>query len=173
MTRERKRVAILDGYNVIHRMAEIEDRSPQGLEAARDDLLRFCREWMAVRRDIETFWVIFDGDSSVVGRIGEGGQGVIPVYTTSGETADERIIALVHRRSSDCRFLVVSDDNDVRRRTGVEGAEVQSVAEFRAVLHRMRRRRRPGGGADGGGKASLSPSQQRSINEELKRLWDL
>ena len=169
MTGEQKRVVILDGYNVIHKIPALEAQFRQSLEASRRALLRMCREWTATRRDVWRFWVVFDGDSDVIGTGTEGGQGVVPLYTRSGETADARIVSLLSSRSGDYRFAVVSEDNFVRRNARALGADVLRVSDFTAAHRRGRSRRaRKAGGGD---KASLSSGQEREINEELRRVW--
>jgi len=58
---------VVDGYNVIHRVGRFKQQMERSLEAGRIALLRYCSEWRARRRDVDQFYVVFDGDSSVVG----------------------------------------------------------------------------------------------------------
>jgi predicted RNA-binding protein with PIN domain len=161
---------LIDGYNVIHRIdAFREQLETAGLQAARDALIRYCIEWRATRGDVGAFTIVFDGSSDVQAQGESGPVGVRVIYTRTGETADDRIIALVRQANEKgVRVMVISGDNYVRDNTRSLGAEMMTADAFAATVRRGRARRQGGGTTD---KQELPPHVKRTINDELKRVW--
>ena len=54
--------------------------------------------------------------------------GIDCVFTRTGETADKRIIKIVHDSKNARDMLVISDDNSVRNSCCAHGAEVKPVS---------------------------------------------
>ena len=160
-----ERITIIDGYNAIHRVPQWERLFASSLQAARQALIRFCVEWRSMRRDVTQFWVIFDGDSSVLGG-NESAPGVKAVYTHTGETADARIDALLSSARGSKRYTVVTDDNEVKRSARRNGAEVMSVRQFHGMLRRQCRIRAAHKPPEPD-KHPLPAKIQRQINESL------
>jgi predicted RNA-binding protein with PIN domain len=166
-----RRVMIVDGYNVIHRVAALEKALQVGLEAARHALLQSCRDWLMLRRDVASFTVVFDGPSHVVGDWHAAIVPVNAVFTKTKEEADERILRLVRDAPEGLSCVVVSDDRYVRHNARAHGAEVLSAAEFFS-------RAQPGAGRRGLRAADrenglLSEQQRQAINRDLEREWGL
>jgi len=175
-----RRTIVVDGYNVIHRVGRFKQQMERSLEAGRIALLRYCSEWRARRRDVDQFYVVFDGDSSVVG--GErtaSAPGVKAIYSQSGETADLRIRKLLEQADRRDCFTVVSDDNEVRECARIHHMEAMSVGDFSRVAQPNRATSQPNGHLSHAktrlsvDKAPLNPRTARAINDELGRLWDV
>lgn len=162
----RKRIVVLDGYNVIHRVPELEALLSDSLQAARRGLLRICADWISRRKDVWQFVIVFDGDSSVVGGNAESAPGVRSIYTKSGETADERIVEILNDHAHGFQCAVVSDDGYVIRNMRGTNVEVMTVKTF----HEMARRK-AGGSGSLEGKTGLSEAQEKEITDSLKRVW--
>ena len=167
---KRRRIFILDAYNVIYRVPELSRFARESLEKGRDGLIRLCGDWMRYRGDVWRFYVVFDGDSSVVGARGSGAYGVVTMYTRSAETADDRILAVVRERQNDCDCVVVSNDNYVIQHARALNAEVMPVDTFTSTLAQTRERIQAGVQE---GKSHLTPAQEKRINDELKQVWGI
>ena len=170
----REKIFIVDGYNVIHKVAEWS-RLLDRLESARNALIRYCQECMAMRGDVDRFIVVFDGDSSVEGGYGQSGGGVHVVFSESGESADDRILKLLALAGKGANATVVTEDNYVKRGVRVEGGRAMTVRAFREMGKRS-----GGAGLDGGGmqggvdtKTRLSPKQVKDLNKSLMSEWGL
>lgn len=166
-----RRVVVLDGYNVIHRVPELARHMESSLEAARNALIAICAEWLATRRDVSRFFVVFDGDSAVPGNMSSPHSGIQVLFTPTGETADERILRVVEVCGDQRRYLVVSDDNYVTRLSGRLDARVMSVSQFFRTVRGTRRRRAVR--SDFAPARGLTPIEQARINRELERRWGL
>lgn len=162
---------LIDGYNVIHGIDTFRERmDSNGLQAARDALIQYCIEWRATRGDVAGFTIVFDGSSEVQERGASGPVGVNVVYTRTGESADDRIIALAQRASERGeRIMVISADNYVKDNTRSLGAEMMSADVFHETVRKGRMRRQ----GEVSEKKDLPPHVRRTINDELKRVWKL
>jgi len=168
---KKKRIVIVDGYNVIHRAPELRRHLARGLLAAREALMRYCAAWIFRRRDVSQVCVVFDGDSSVVGFIGGTDRGVRAVFTGTGEEADDRILDIIRKSRRAVRYIVVSDDNYVSRTSRRFMAEVMSVSEFYRASASRRARRRPEREDDI--ETGLSPGEASEITEEMEKEWGI
>jgi predicted RNA-binding protein with PIN domain len=162
-------VTIVDGYNVIHRAPRFRESLANGIDAARRALLAYCAEWMARRRDVGLFIVVFDSGPSVDGSQEGVAPGVRVIHSRHGETADSRIHSLLLEWQAAARCTVVSDDGEVAGRSRQAGAAaVMSAAAFAEVV---RAPGRTGRESDDSLKKGLTPGQEKTITDELRRLW--
>ncbi len=160
---------IVDGYNVIYRVPRFKAQLDRSLQSGREALLRFCSEWKARRRDVDRFYVVFDGDSSVQdGDVTASAPGVRALYSKTGETADRRIRLMLDQAERNQEITVVSDDNEVRDSARVNHMRSISVLEFA----------RTGGDRATETQASpsetekpLPPAARKAITDELRNLW--
>jgi predicted RNA-binding protein with PIN domain len=161
---------IIDGYNVIYRVPRFKAQLDRSLQAGREALLRYCSEWKTHRRDIDRFYVVFDGDSSVIGgEVAASAPGVRALYSKTGETADRRIQRMLEQADRHEEISVVSDDNEVRDSARVHHMRSMSASGF-AGIGRSR-------GAEGKmlteeTESPLPPAAQRAITNELRGLWE-
>ncbi len=158
----RKRILILDGYNILHRAPAWKHLPAQSLECAREALLAYCRQWMRRRGDVWQFQVVFDGDSSVAPEQTSSGPGVRVMYSATGQTADDRILVALRECGEGVDRCVVSDDNEVTRCAKRLGAHVMPVMAFCTRL-----RDREANAADD----ALPGAAAKSITDELRELW--
>jgi len=164
-------VIVIDGYNVIHRDAELRRQLIGSLETARESLIRSCVTWLAQRRDAGQFYVVFDGDRPVDALQTGSRAGVKVFYTDAKQTADDWILALLRKRRHDQEYTIVSDDNYVRRTGRQLGAAVMSVADFLRTARGKAKSEVRTESHDA--KRCLSPTEEREINESLKRTWGI
>ncbi|MDD4869971.1 MAG: NYN domain-containing protein [Kiritimatiellae bacterium] len=167
----KKRIAIIDGYNVIHRITELKKRLDISLASARKGLIEYCLRYLSVKGDFSEFLIVFDGDSSVMPWTGMGGYGVRVIFTPTKEDADDRILALVRDcgRETDC--IVISSDNYVSGNSKRHGAETMTVSSFVRLVTAARKGQLRQN--DTNHSRGLSPVQERQINESLKKEWGL
>jgi predicted RNA-binding protein with PIN domain len=162
---------VLFRSNIIHRVPELSARLNSSLEASRTSLITCCLNWLAARKDVSGFIVVFDGDSSVLGDKAQSKAGVRVVYTDTGESADSRIIGLVGEYAGTHECVVVSDDQAVVTGTRAGGGSVMTAGEFAGILTRSARRAQGRPGEIG--KNGLSPAMEREISERLKLEWGI
>ena len=167
-----KQICIIDGYNVIHKIGNLRKALGTGsLLSAREGLLRYCSEWWRSRRDVHCFYVVFDGDSSVLPQGFSSTSEVVIIFTKTRQTADDKIIQLLDRYNDDYKYIVVSADQYVVRNAQKRHASVMSPVEFYSVLSEKIRRKQGSGAGAGGDKNLLSPEEQNDITNYLKKLW--
>ena len=119
---------LIDGYNVIRRSPELQDRERQSLEAGRRALCELLGRVARSRRD--DFTVVFDG-------AGTGGDGYVAgvraVFSSARESAD-RVLA---RMAGSHGGAVVSSDREVRRAAARAGAIAITAEQFLARLEAL------------------------------------
>jgi predicted RNA-binding protein with PIN domain len=170
---------ILDGYNVIKSVPEFRRSLDGGLEAGRQVLGAFCSEWILKRRDVDEFCIVFDGDSSVAMSDVRPGPRVGTLYTATGESADDRIVRLLHNHANPAALTVVTADRELAARAAGVGAAVLDPLSFY-------RRGRPSDSRGRSGSAGPHPSppaepghkglsvaEEKRITEELMREWEV
>jgi len=166
---KRRRIALVDGYNVIHRTPDLRRQLDVGLEAARNALVRLCAAWRRARGDITHLQIVFDGDSSVMPQGRAGFAGIDVLFTHERLEADDGILNTIRGRRRGEQYLVVSDDNYVVNNARALGATVIATQTFRAEADKARRRARPADGAQD--KNALSDTQKAQITRDLMGLW--
>ena len=168
----RKKIAIVDGYNVIYRSPELRRRLDISLLSAREGLIECCQRWLSGSGTISEFVIVFDGNSSVMPVSGSGGgYGVRVVFTATKEDADDRILDLVRNGGASVKYVVISSDNYVTGNARRHGAEVMSSSDFLAVPGVKSRCVRKA--SDKSDEIELSPVEEREINESLKKEWGI
>ena len=158
---------ILDGYNVIHAVPELERQLDRSLEAAREALMSLCRTYRTRRGDVERLYVVFDGDHAYARGPQADRGGVTVLFTQRQEEADERILSLIRAEGGRSRFVVVSNDTYVSNNARALRAQVISVQEFYGQTQpsRTTRSKRPVV-AD---KRTLSTRDAQRITEEYRK----
>ena len=162
---------IVDGYNVIYRVPRFKAQLDKRLQSGREALLRYCSEWKARRRDVDRFYVVFDGDSSVIGgEAAASAPGVRALYSKTGETADRRIRRMLDQADRREQITVVSDDNEVRDSARVHHMRSMSATEFARM--RTSGSTDPSRTGESETEQPLSPSAAKAITDELRNLWE-
>ncbi len=170
----KKHIMILDGYNILHRVPRWSQMLERSLEQAREQVLGYCRRWMATRGDVWLFCVVFDGDSGSGGGLRSAGAGIRVFFSRSGQTADDRLLTIIDEFGPHFHYTVVSDDHYVRDKARVLGADIASSVTFANRIDRVERARgarhlrRLGSGNDG---QKVDPATASQITDDLRRLW--
>lgn len=157
---------ILDGYNVIGRVPELNrqwDRNPQ---AAREALVAFCRGYRSRRKDLERLYVVFDGKAAYA-HVLPGSSGGVTICFTQGEEADAYIVQMIEADRDRRAFAVVSDDKELAHNVKMLGARSLCVKEFYGSVQPSKGRQTPS--REGETKSMPSPSAARHITEELRQ----
>ncbi len=132
---------ILDAYNVIHAIPELERRLEGKLEDARKALISYCREYQEVQGNIAQVILVFDGKKNAgfwnqdpIFREGA----IEIIFSEDGQTADDKIIEFLETVSAPEKFAVVSNDNYVANNARAHGVRVFSVQNFSGAVKRKR-----------------------------------
>ncbi|MDP3730035.1 MAG: NYN domain-containing protein [Candidatus Omnitrophota bacterium] len=136
------KVLIVDGYNAIHKIPDLDDLLDESLEDARNAVTDMAREYQRRQGGIAEVHVVFDGRDEYSGlsfnpstslgidpersrRVNKPGQ----VFSKTGE-GDRSIIRLAQEKSGKFHVIVVSDDNRVGNSCRAAGATVIPVKKF-------------------------------------------
>ena len=170
----KKKIILLDGYNVIRRIPQLQQQDQRSLEAGREMLARLCVAWKSRKPEISQLIIVFDGDSSVDALPGyQRGPGVKIVFTETGEKADSRILAIVGENVPAGECIVVSDDGEVARGSKLLGAKSMSVPRFHEMLTAHGKSEVQKSPSFEDWKSFLSPTQAREITESLRKEWGI
>lgn len=127
---------IIDGYNVIYAIPEIEDLLGESLEAARTALIRMLLEFKNSRKDTDHIYVVFDGKADGFDEEISAAPGITAIYTHSEKEADKKILEIIKDSDRPQVITVVSNDNFLYNNSRVHGARVKTVEEFCRMLKR-------------------------------------
>lgn len=120
------KVLIVDGYNAIHKIPQIDAIMDYSLEEARKAITELAREYQRKDGGIKEVHVVFDGKDEYRGlSFNKPGQ----VFSGTGE-GDSKIIKLAQNKSALFHVIVVSDDNRVGNSCRAAGATVIPVKNF-------------------------------------------
>jgi predicted RNA-binding protein with PIN domain len=120
------KVLIVDGYNAIHKIPEVDDLLDESLEDARNAITDLAKEYQRRHGGIAEVHVVFDGRDEYRGFSSIRGN---QVFSGTGE-GDKSIIHLAQDKSKNFHVIVVSDDNRVGNSSRAAGATVISVKKF-------------------------------------------
>lgn len=149
---------LIDGYNLLYAFAEIP---PGTLEAKRDAVLAFLKTRRPQGRNPAI--VVFDSRDGAGSRRR---QGDLEIVFTPGGSADAWI-ALYLRAAKNARsFVVVTNDQGIRRMIKGTGAKWMSADAF---LQRSQRRDQPS--APEAGTALDAAAERDAITKDLMREW--
>lgn len=123
---------IIDGYNVIFAVPELEEvLDRENMETARETLLAALSRYKGTSR--QEFTVVFDGRTTEGEHFGPSEKQVregINVFFSKGVTADEDIIGMVKSSSAPRDICVVTSDNGIIRAARASGCSVAKPGEF-------------------------------------------
>ena len=120
------KVLIVDGYNAIHKIPEVDDLLDESLEDARNAITDLAREYQRRQGGIAEVHVVFDGRDEYRGLSSNKPN---QVFSGTGG-GDSSIIRLAQDKSKKFHVIVVSDDNRVGNSSRAAGATVISVKKF-------------------------------------------
>lgn len=123
-------ILVIDGYNVIHAIPEIEDLLGESLEAARIGLIRLFAEFKDSRKDIRHIFVVFDGKSEGIDEEVAVSEGITAVYTHNAKEADNKILEIIKSSGRPDSITVISNDNFLYNNTRSLGARIKTVKDL-------------------------------------------
>jgi predicted RNA-binding protein with PIN domain len=163
------RLLLVDGYNVINRIPELQAGLDGGLQNARNRLALRVSGWSREHPGVECV-IVFDGDFEVSGGRGQRIAGIRCVFSFTRHGGDDEIIRLVrdHKgRKSD--ITVVSDDNKVGNNCRAHGAAVRP-SDF--IMTRKAPAPKPRAAPSRDGK-DLDRKSADEIDREMKKKYGL
>lgn len=123
---------IIDGYNMIRALEHLNRAEQRGLDLGRQALLTSLAGYKKNRPGPIT--VVFDAQSQPHLQIQtDQARGIKVLFSPSGQTADQVIVRLVQRQSS--QALVVTNDRELSAAVTAAGGAVVSCADFDARIN--------------------------------------
>lgn len=158
---------ILDGYNLIHRIPHL---SRGNLEESRLKLIQWIERQAPQGSRHNKVTIVFDGRADVFSW--DRRESSVRVLFTSGESADDRIKAIVNEDGHPKTIVVISDDREIQSAVRQVGAQVMAVDAFA-------QKKKPSGQSKSRQKSkddvlptkSIPLRTQAQINQELEDLW--
>lgn len=164
-----ERILLVDGYNVIHRVPELELSLAEGLQSARNRLALRVSAWGHAHPGVECV-IVFDGEFQYSGGRDQRLAGIRCIFSLTAHGGDDELIRFVRDfkgRKSD--ITVVSDDNKVGNNCRAHGAAVQSSSYIMARKTKAAPASRQGPAEDKG----LDRKAAAEIDAELKKKFGL
>ncbi len=121
---------IVDGYNLIYAIPELEDLLDESLESARIGAIRLFSDFINSRKDIDHVYIVFDGQAEFGDEEVPADSGITAVYTTGKKTADEKILEIIKESKRPDQITVISNDNFLYNNVRIHGGRVKTVNEF-------------------------------------------
>lgn len=120
------KVLIVDGYNAIHKIPEIDSLMDESLEEARKAITALAKEYQRKIGGIAEVYVVFDGKTEY-GEFSFNKPN--QVFSKTGE-GDSKVIHMAQEKLDKFHVVVVSDDNRVGNSCRAAGATVISIKKF-------------------------------------------
>jgi predicted RNA-binding protein with PIN domain len=156
-------ILIVDGYNIIHAIPEIENKLDRNLMSARSALEAALRKYQLNEKSIREIYIVYDGNG-FSGRDVEDMGLVKNIYTSKDSDADNEIVNILKNMKKLNKTMVFSRDNFVINHARAMGADVLSINSFRKKM----------AGKSGPSRAAeLSEGEKAIINRELKAKWGI
>jgi predicted RNA-binding protein with PIN domain len=118
---------LLDGYNVIYKIPQLQSHLNHSLEDARQALANFMITWARTHHNKASISIIFDGRDGIINS-SQSLCGIKSIYTKTKQEADDKIISIVRNSQAKQDITVISDDNYVTNNCKAHGAQVKSTA---------------------------------------------
>lgn len=153
----------VDGYNVLHKSAELRPLARQDLESARDGLVDKIAVFCALSAN--KVFLVFDGRGQERHARPEkvaGAPGLSMVYTASGITADAYIEREVYKCTSRLSVVVVSNDRGLRDLCRNMGSLTMEADHFLETLREAK--------ADTS--ATVASTQRNSCSDSIEHRLD-
>jgi predicted RNA-binding protein with PIN domain len=157
-------VYIVDGYNVIKRSSRLADKQ---LRAARSEFFSYLERYRPHGARANKLIVVFDGSTQVFGYSQDCSFDVI---FSQGETADDKIKALVVSMKQPKNVVVVTDDKGLGLSVRSCGAHIMPTAVFMSKGSAGKKERHSSSFKEDE-KIDLSIVERENITAELKRIW--
>jgi len=115
---------ILDGYNIIHKIPQLQNHINHSLEDARKALATFIITWARTHNNKASISIVFDGRDGIINS-SQPLCGIKCIFTKTKQEADDRIISIVRNSQNKKDTTVISDDNYVTNNCKAYGATVR------------------------------------------------
>lgn len=162
------RCLIIDGYNAMHKIDEVEAKKDISLETARLYFIRMLDNFMSRKNIFDRILVIFDSKEDALGVRRHIYGKVEALFTTRDKDADEVIVDLLRDASPGDEISVSSDDNFVINHARVFSRDVISINELKKIIM-LKKKTFKGKIKD----KDLEDSEAQGIKEELKKRWGI
>ena len=158
---------IIDGYNAINKISQLEAKRDISLEASRMFFIRILQDFISRKRMFDKILVVFDSKEDALG-VRKNSYGNVDVFFgTKDQDADNVIVSLLKKSSSLDQVTVSSDDNFVRNHSRAFRRQSMSIKELEEIiLMKLPKKSRIR-------QEQLGSEKVQSINRELKEYWGL
>lgn len=161
------RYLIIDGYNAISKIEELDAKKDISLESARMSFIKIIKEFMLRKDMFDKVFVVFDSKEQALGIRRHSYEKVEAIFTTMDKDADSVIVDMLRDAHGSDRISVSSDDNFIRNHAKGFGRDIISIRELKEIMLKERAFRRKIKEKD------LESDKIKDINEELGRYWGL
>jgi len=159
---------IIDGYNAMHKIKELDNKKDISLEMARLYFVKLLQDFMSRKKMFDKISVVFDSKEDALG-VRKDLYGTIEiVFATKDKDADSVIVEILRNASAKDRISVASDDNFVRNHVRVYGKDIVPIAKLREIIMLKKKNHRSKIEEKG-----VTDKKINQINEELKKHWGL
>lgn len=162
------RYLIIDGYNAMHRIKELDAKKDQGLEAARLCFINILSDFTARKRLFDKIYVVFDSKEQALGVRSHTYGLVEALYSNFDKDADSVIVDLLRKAKAKDKITVSSDDNFVINHARVFSRDVISINELEKII--MLKKKACKGKIR---EKDLKIDDVKGINEELRKHWGI
>lgn len=159
---------IIDGYNAINKIKELEAKKDISLEVSRLHFIRMLMDFMSQKRMFDKVFIVFDSKDKEPGVRHEAYGSIEVVYGTYDKDADNVIVDMLRASPSSDQIKVASDDNFVRNHARVYGRDVISIKELKNII--MLKKGKSKSKIE---EKELEGYKVKNINDELKKHWRL
>jgi predicted RNA-binding protein with PIN domain len=157
---------IIDGYNAISKIRELEAKKDISLEASRMHFIKILMDFMARKRVFDKIFLVFDSSEKELGIRKQSYGNIEVIFAIDNKNADVVIVDILRNSSSEDKISVSSDDNFVRNHSRVYGATTLSIKELEDLIMLKKKLDR-----SKIKEKDLKADFIKDINEELKRHW--
>ena len=161
------RSLIIDGYNAIHKIEQLESKRDAGLEIARLYFIKMLQDFMSQKNIFDKIFIVFDGKEKEPGIRRQSYGRIEVLFTTYDKDADSAIVDLLRDASPGDKISVASDDNFVRNHAKGFGRDTLSINELKEIVLKKKNFKSKIKDKD------LKSDKIKDINEELKKYWGL
>ena len=162
------RFLIIDGYNAIGKIKELEAKKDLSLEASRMFFIQILNDFMAQKNIFSKVFIVFDSKEESLGVRRYSYGKVEALFATADRDADSVIVDLLRNASSREGISVSSDDNFVRNHAKAFGCDVISITELEEIIMLKKKKFR-----SKIRDKDLDGEKVKDINEELREHWGL
>lgn len=163
---------ILDGYNVINKIPELERKLAKNLQVAREALIDYVADsrqrWSAEFK----VCVVYDARKIIADRMPyQVRKGISIIFAEPPRDADEVIIQRLRQAKQPSSITVVSNDNKIANHVRAFGGKLLRVREFVGWLDKRKNPRRALYAQRLAKNDKLDNITHSDITEELEKLW--